>query len=118
MANVNRQEKNRESHKRSRWFYELAAGAAILIISILIGAAWFDDGKQDYRMNLFTEGMGIVATVFFINRIYEYRDRKNLKCRLIREAGSRANAIAISAIDQLREEGWLTGDKSSLKGLF
>ena len=117
MANTNRQEEIRDIHKRYRWFYGLAVGAIVLIISILIGAAWSGDENRSYQMNLVTEVIGIGATVFIINRLYEYRDRENLKRRLVREAGSRANAIAISAIDQLREEGWLTGDNGLLKGL-
>ena len=117
MASTNRQEEIRDIHKRYRWFYELLAGVAILIISILIGAAWSGDENHSYQMNLVTEVIGIGATVFIINRLYEYRDRENLKRRLVREAGSRANAIAIAAVEQLREEGWLTGDSGLLKGL-
>lgn len=107
MTNRTRQEEIRAIHKKHRLFYELFGGLVLLIIGIFIGAMFFGDGNQDYHMNLFTEGMGIVATVIIINRWYVHRDRERLKRRLVREAGSRSNHIAISAVEQLQDKGWL-----------
>lgn len=119
-------------HKKYRLFYELLGGAVLLSIGVAIGAGFFDrNNRNDYHMNLATEALGIVATVFIINRWYAHRDRERarmqerketeihteeLKRRLVREARSGANDVAIRAIERLRENGWLVGHKSLLKG--
>ena len=103
-------------HEEYRFLYEMLGGLIVLAASVLIGAAWFGGENEDYRMNLFTEGMGIVATVFIINRWYAYSERRNLQNRLIREAGSRSHDIAISAVEWMDREGWLCGEDGLLKG--
>ncbi len=113
---MSRREEIRAVHKKYRLFYEILSGAVVLVISVLIGAGWFGADNVDYRMNLFTEGMGIVATVFIINRWYAYRERANIQQRLIREAGSRSHDIAISAVEWMDREGWLRGEDGLLKG--
>ncbi len=111
-----RREEIRKIHRKYRFFYEMLGGAVVLVISVFIGAAAFGAENVDYRMNLFTEGMGIVATVFMINRWYSHRERESLKRRLIREAGSRSHDIAISAVEWMEREGWLRGEDGLLKG--
>jgi len=106
----------RAIHKKHKLFYELLGGAVVLIICILIGTARFGGENQDYWMNLFTEGMGIAATVFIINRWYAHRNQEKLKRRLVREAGSPSNDIALLAVGWLHDEGWLTGDRGVLQG--
>lgn len=103
-------------HKQYKFFYEMLGGLIVLAASVLIGAGWFGGDTEAYRMNLFTEGMGIVATVFLINRWYAHRERTNLQSRLIREAGSRSHDIAISAVEWMDREGWLRGEDGLLKG--
>jgi len=122
MTTITRQEEIQEIHKKHRPFYELLSGTIFLVIGIAIGALWFGSQNQDYYMNLFTEGMGVIAsvgiTVLIIDRWYASRDRKHLKRRLIREAGSSSNDIAMNAIEQLGDEGWLTGDDGALRGMY
>ena len=128
MARMTRQRKFARFIKKSAWFYRLllgilAVGLAVGI-GIYIGAAWFgenpDYDNRDYVMNLVTEGIGVLAsigiTVLFIDQLNAHRERKNLKRRLVREARSRSNDIAISAVEWLRAEGWLTGDDGLLQG--
>ena len=114
---MTRREEIRTIHKKHRLFYELLGGLVLLIIGIFIGAMFFsgENPKDDYPMNLFTEAMGIAATVFVVNRWYVHRDRERLKRRLVREAGSRSNDLARSAIGQLHDEGWLKGDDGLLR---
>ena len=115
MTNRTRQKEIREIHKKHRLFYELLGGFVLLIIGIFIGAMFFGGENRDYWMNLFTEGIGVLAsigfTVFIIDRLNAKRDRErqtqDLKDRLVREAGSRSNDIAISAVEQLRAKDWL-----------
>lgn len=116
MSGSSRREEIREIHKKYRFFYEMLAGAAVLLLCVLFGAGAFGGENIDYRMNLFTEGMGIVATVFIINRWYAHRERTSLQRRLIREAGSRSHDIAISAVEWMDREGWLSGEDGLLKG--
>ena len=112
---MTRQEEIKTIHKKHRLFYELLGGLALLLIGIFIGAMFFGGGNQDYHMNLFTEAMGIAATVFVVNRWYVHHDRERLKRRLVREAGSRSNDLARAAIGQLHDEGWLEGDNGLLR---
>ncbi len=116
MTNMARQEEIRAIHKKHRLFYELLGGLVLLLIGIFIGAMFFGGGNQDYHMNLFTEGMGIVATVIIINRWYIHRERENLKRRLVQDAGISSSDIAISAVARLRYEDWLEGDDGLLQG--
>lgn len=67
-------------------------------------------------IGLVPEAIGIGFTVFFLDRIYQKREIEALKRRLVREAGSRSNNTAISAIDWLNREGWIEGNKSLLQG--
>lgn len=122
MTSMTRQEEIREIQKKYAWFYPLLFGILAVGIGIYIGAGRFSG--DDYWMNLFTEGIGVVAsigiTVLIIDRLYANRDRErqtqDLKERLVREAGSRSNNIAIPAVEQLRNKGWLEGDDGLLKG--
>ncbi len=110
---------------------------------VILTVVWFlagfflpfnDSEHTEYVINLYTETFGVLlgigATVFIIDQIYERRDwereqemarrekerqTQELKERLVWEAGSRSNNIAISAIEQLRLKGWLTGDDGLLK---
>lgn len=107
--------------KEYKLFYWLLTGATIIVILLWVGTILFH-AREDrgYEMNLFTEGLGvgvsILVTVLGINVAYERRDKKRLRQRLKREAGSRANAIAIAAVEWIRAEGWLEGDDGLLKG--
>lgn len=65
---------------------------------------------------LVPEAIGIGFTVFWLDRIYEYRDTEQLKKRLIRESGSSSNPTALSAVDWLNYEGWLRGRGGLLYG--
>lgn len=120
MTGEARRKEIRRIHRMHRLFYELLGGLVLLAIGILIGALWLEvdilgDNSTDYRMNLVTEGLGIAATVFIINRWYSHRARETLKRRLLREVRTPSNDIALSAIVQMRDEGWLTDEDGVLK---
>jgi len=94
---------------------------ALIVIAIFI-LGW--KGGIDYVTNLYTELIGVAIsigfTVVFVDTFYERRSRERetqaMKARLVREAGSRSNDIAISAVDTLREREWLTGENGLLRG--
>ncbi|MEO1287332.1 MAG: pentapeptide repeat-containing protein [Chloroflexota bacterium] len=96
-----------------RDFYAIGSGLTLVIIGIWIGSLLFTDG---YGTNLYTEGMGVLVTILVLDRINQWRERQNMKKRLIREAGSRSNELAIGAVEWLRAEDWLVGENSLLRG--
>lgn len=98
--------------KQYRDFYPISGGIILVIIGIWLGSILFSEG---YETNLYTEAMGVLVTILVLDRINQWRDRQALKKRLIREAGSRSNEVAISAIEWLRAEDWLVGKNSLLK---
>ena len=134
LTSMNRQEEIRAIHKRRHKLFYKWLGILVIIPAIIfstsaiffnIGAMFFgDEAHDDYRLNFGTEMMGVAASigiaVLFIDRLYANRDRErqtqDLKERLVREAGSRSNDKAISAVEQLRDKGWLEGDDGLLKG--
>lgn len=111
----------RAIHKKYKVFYWLLGSATVVLAALWVGTLLFH-GREDrgYEMNIFTEMLGvavsILVTVLVINVAYERRDKERLRGRLKREAGSRANAIAIAAVEWIRAEGWLEGEDGLLKG--
>lgn len=77
-------------------------------------------GFTVFWSNLFTIAFEILVgagvTIFFIDRLNDHRATEGLKRRLIREAGSRSRDIAISAIEWMDREGWLSGEDGLLQG--
>ena len=129
MAGITRQEEIRGIQKEYKWLYQLLGGIALLVLGIFlgikIGEAEFYDRQRDYQMNLWTEAVGVIAsiglTVFILDRMSERREsirqQEQLKRDLVRDAGSRVNQTAVNAVEQLRHKGWLTGDDSLLIGV-
>lgn len=74
---------------------------------------------SDFYANISAELASIAITVIIIDRLNERRRQReqteNRKKRLIREAGSTVNSVAINAIEELRECCWLIGNDSLLK---
>ena len=66
------------------------------------------------------EAVGIGFTVIFIDRLNQQREEKrrikDLQERLVREAGSPVNNVAVHAIKELNNHGWLRGDDGVLQG--
>lgn len=123
MTGKARRDEIRRIHREYKLLYVVMAVVLTLGVGIWIGAAIFADDPGGYAMNLVTEGFGVavsvVITVFVIDRIYERRDEerqtRELKRRLVREAGSRSNDIAIAAIEHLHANDWLAGPEGWLR---
>lgn len=62
---------------------------------------------------LFTEIIGILITVFLIDRLRSLSERNRYRRNLIRQARSKSNPIAIDAIEIIRDEKWL--DEKSIR---
>ncbi len=63
-----------------------------------------------FLVDLIPEAVGIVFTVAILDRFAENRAIKHLQTNLQHQAGSKALDTAVSAIDRLRSENWLTTD--------
>jgi hypothetical protein len=111
------------SNQRDVWrnykdLYTLAGRALPFIAGIVIGGIIFAS-DEGYFTNLYTEILSIIATVGVLDYLNK-RDRQNeaiqnVKERLIRDAGSSINAIAIKAVEDLRTQGWLAGNDGLLR---
>ena len=108
-------------HKEHKLFYWLLGGVAVLGIMLWVGSLLFYS-KEDrgYEMNLYTEAVGVIVSIGFtilvINQVYDKREKDRLKRRLVREAASRSNDIALNAVGLLGDEGWLIGAEGVLQG--
>lgn len=110
-----RLEENRQALRSEKFIFPTTIGLIFVILLFYTGFQLFSGG-QDYSMNVFTELLGLLATVLILDRITEFRLEQQLKRRLVREAASRDNSTAISAIDWIQAEGWATGHNSILRG--
>ena len=114
---IKRWKEIRAIHKKYKLFYWLLGGVVVVLTAVWIGTQLFH-GREDrgYEMNLFTELLGIGITVLGVDRLGVYRDRENLKRRLIREVVNGTNDVATKAVIELQHEGWLGGENGLLKG--
>lgn len=114
MATMTRQEEIQRIWRDYQGLY-VVAGVLIGWLSFPFLELIINDLSQ-LLIGLVPEAIGIGFTVFFLDRIYQQREIKQLKQRLIGEADSKSNETAKSAVDWMRREGWLTGDDGLLKG--
>ena len=92
----------------------------VCVTSLLCMLGFGNIGIAGFWKRLFTVSfevlVGAGVTIFFIDRLNAHRERESLKRRLIREAGSRSQDIAISAVEWMDREGWLRGEDGSFEG--
>ncbi|MEQ8676925.1 MAG: pentapeptide repeat-containing protein [Aggregatilineales bacterium] len=109
-ATLTRDEEIRQIHREYTTFYQLGGGLLLVVIGVLIGALIFAD-DSGYGTNIYTEILSVGLTIGVLNVLQERRDTRNrikdLQEQLVREAGSPAYAIAITAVDTMRKRGWL-----------
>ncbi|WP_226873673.1 pentapeptide repeat-containing protein [Microbispora sitophila] len=86
----------------------LLVGVACLALEWYPETWPLSDFVGDLYANAATSLLSISATVLLIDRANEQRDRVQLKKRLIWEMGSSDKALAIRAVKEMRDEGWLT----------
>lgn len=105
----------RSIRKLYKEFYELLGGLTFVSIAILIGFVFFT-GEADigYKANVYTTLIGVLITIFVLDRRAAHREAKRLRAQLIREMGTRNNGIALRAVRELRAHTWL--QDGSLRG--
>lgn len=96
-------------------FYGNFSWAIFVIMGIVIGFFLFgtDNG---FTVNVYSEFFSIIVTVIIVDRLAQQREIRVLRDRLPRHAKSSSHAIAIGAIDELRNRGWLIGEDGLLRG--
>ena len=84
-----------------------------VLIGLTLGFVLFSgDG---FVTNAYTEGISIIITVVIVNRLAIQRETNEARKRLPRQVGSASHAIAIAAVDELRDREWLVGDQGLLQ---
>ncbi len=125
VAGSSRREEIRGIHKTYSWSYPLLVGSLALLAGIWIGIRighweFVDKKRDDYYMNLWTEGIGVLAsagiTVLIIDQFNGMRIRREQRRRLALAVRSPSRDVAMSAIEELDFYGWLTGENGALKG--
>ncbi len=100
-----------------QWLYILAGFVAGLLAEPFVKALAAD--ALGFLQSLVPEAIGILFTVLIIDSLYQRREaareERELKARLIREAGSTSNELAKNAIHELQTRGWLGGEDSLLR---
>ena len=97
----------------------IAVGIGTSGASLINNASGYDaDWRSGWFQNFSTEVFGAIMTFgVFELLVGSRKEQKELKARLIREAGSKDNAIAVKAIREITERGWLKGDTGILTGV-
>ena len=120
-----------EQYAKFRPFFEYLGASVAVLFLLTIGAVLFTDaeplindligGISGYLTNVYTEVLSVAVTILFLDRLAQRREEKrrvkDLQERLVREAGSTVNSIAIRAIEELHNHGWLKGESGVLKGI-
>lgn len=103
----------RKIWERNQWLLILA-GWLLGILTMPFIANMTD--VMNFIGDLVPEAVGILFTVFILDRLNEQRELEQLQNRLVREASGQANEASKLACDWMQFEGWLTGDASLLRG--
>gem|GEM_PF-6497559 len=115
-------ERNVEAEKLRR---DYSLELLILGALILFAAGYFFGRAQyggespsvndGYQLNLYTEGLGVIVTVVLVSLVNHLFKIRDLKKQLVNRAGSTFRDRALDAIEDLRENEWLTSDNGLLK---
>lgn len=100
------QERINVIHKEYAFIYNILIGFGFVALGIWIGSYIFTD-TNGYFTNVFTEIVSVIATIFVIDRINQWRADQQLKIRLLNELRSPVSATAVTALDWLRRENWI-----------
>lgn len=86
----------------------LIAGIGLAFFHLHPAKARFHDFINAFYANFSAEFISIAVTILLIDYLYEVKELKNLKKRLVRELGNEQKGISSRALQELRENGWLS----------
>lgn len=104
------------NREQQQVFNRLLFAFILLAIGILIGWVIFSNNIDGYNVNLYTNLLSIGLTVGIIEYLNQHRAKKQLKAQLIREMASADNGIALRAVRELSDQGWIKD--GSLQGAY
>lgn len=96
-----------------RFVFQIAVGVMIVIAAVIVGLALFPNDKG-FQGNLYTTIIGVLITIFVLDRQAERRETKRVREQLIRELKSGVDDISKRAAEELYDQGWVTD--GSLEG--
>lgn len=102
----------RELWQQNRWLL-VVSGWVVGILTLPFLQAVSTD-LVAFINDLVPEAVGILFTVLIIDRLDAQREIEQIQNRLVREATGQSNEMAKSAVDWMRHENWLNGNKSLL----
>lgn len=104
--------------RRDGRLYAIAGFIAGVMLFPLLAS--LSENLAGFLQELAPEAVGILVTVFLIDRIIRRRDERNaeaaLKRQLLIDAASQSNEKAKDAVHQLKNKQWLIGKDGLLKG--
>jgi len=116
MTNITRSEEIQYIHKEYPFIYSLVVASAFFIVLVFLGSLIFED-QNGFMANIYTEvAFGVIFGVLINDRLNRSQKNQDLKNSLVREAGSQARSVSVSAIERMREKGWLRGSNALLNG--
>jgi hypothetical protein len=98
--------------KQNQWLYVAAGFLLGVLFQPFLQYLRSDTGG--FLQNLVPEAIGILVTVFIIERIYRWHEKTTWKKTLIYDMGSRIREVAVHAAEILEKEKWLY--ENSLQG--
>jgi len=116
-SSSNREQEIQDIWQSNKTFFRLGFIAVVLLVGIVIGALIFND-NVNFSLNMYGEIISIIVTALVVDQIIRRRDRKQMQQRLLRDVAGPSEDVAKAAINIMREEDWLTGDRSLLKKAY
>ncbi len=109
-ASTPRRDEIRALHREYRTFYEILGGAVGVLALLALGYVLFSVTQiieDAFSMNVFTETVGVLATVGIVDRLARLRAERERKEELIFQMGGASNEFAMQAARMLAHKGWL-----------
>ena len=95
---------------KNRLLLPLLIGVLLFFAGFIVGTGSYTSQPNwltGFAENFWTEAIGILLTVLVIDRIYAANNLHERKRRLFNQLKSRANPVAVDAIEQIIRENWL-----------
>jgi hypothetical protein len=96
--------------RKNRLLLPFSVGSLMFFAGFIIGTASYmsqPEWLSNFSENFWIEAIGILITVIVIDRIYAANSLHDRKILLFNQLKSRANSVAVDALEQIRREGWL-----------
>lgn len=96
--------------RKNRLLAAFSFGSLMFSAGFIIATASYASQPKwltTFSENFWTEAVGILITVIVIDRIYAANSLHERKILLFNQLKSRANSVAVDALEQIQRQGWL-----------